>query len=155
MRNAGRRTLLGAITLAIGLVASNAVATPAGVAAQATPKTLTIPFAPPTDVDLHYRVMFDRPLGGTPNTWIRDQTLRFAHAGTGYILTITTTAVSEDGKMVPVTDQAGVMPARRVMTTPTALRTCLEAHVNHESRDLNECQKSQNARIRKLGRCYE
>jgi hypothetical protein len=128
MRDARRWTLLGVITLAIGSVAGSAVAAPAGVAAQATPKTLTVPFAPPTDVDLRYRVRLDRPLGGRPNTWIRDQTLRFAHAGTGYILTLTTTAVSDGGKMVRASDGA-VGASVRIMMAPTSFDVDATGHV--------------------------
>ncbi|KAK0340455.1 hypothetical protein LTR94_030428, partial [Friedmanniomyces endolithicus] len=74
------------------VVAAAAWGAHAPVAAQA----IAIPFAPPTDRALTYRIEQHRPLAGKVSAFTATRDLRFERAGEGYALTVTLRAIDTD-----------------------------------------------------------
>jgi hypothetical protein len=69
-----------------------AIALTQPVAAQ----TIAIPFAPPTDRALTYRIEQHRPVAGKVSAFTATRDLRFERAGEGYALTVTLRAIDTD-----------------------------------------------------------
>lgn len=59
-------------------------------------QTIAIPFAPPTDRPLTYRIEQHRPVAGKVSGFTATRDLRFERAGEGYILAVTLRAIDTD-----------------------------------------------------------
>lgn len=66
------------------------------IVAPAAAETIAIPFAPPLDRTLTYRIVQHRPVGGRPSSFSAVRTLRFERDGAGYVLHCTLKSVDSD-----------------------------------------------------------
>ncbi|MFA6113049.1 MAG: hypothetical protein WC729_03635 [Sphingomonas sp.] len=118
MRHRFRHAPLLALALCILAPSPHAAAnaqTPAAVA----PDTLKVPFAPPLDTDLRYRVTSEKTRSGKRVAQTVLQNLRFAKSVDGYVLTIATTGFELGGKTFAVTDPQ-VPAALRALLVPAS-----------------------------------
>lgn len=86
------------------------------IVAPAAAETIAIPFAPPLDRTLTYRIVQHRPVGDRPSSFSAIRELRFERDGAGYILHCTLKSVDSDAPeegaasfraaMTPLTDIA-------------------------------------------------
>lgn len=65
-------------------------------ASPAAAETIAIPFAPPVDQRLTYRIVQHRPVGGKPSRFTAARELRFERDGAGYLLRCTLTSIDSD-----------------------------------------------------------
>ena len=103
MRHRFRRAPLLALAAFVAMAASSAT-TAAAPTLVAAPATLTIPFAPPLDADLRYRVTVEKARSGKAVAQTVVQTLRFAKSADGYVLTVTITGFELGGETLSATD---------------------------------------------------
>ncbi|SEI73654.1 hypothetical protein SAMN05518849_101729 [Sphingobium sp. AP50] len=79
------------------------------IAAPATAGTVVIPFAPPVDHALVYRIEQHRPIAGKVSAFTATRDLRFERTGEGYSVTVTLRAIDTDAAT------AGAVPYRAAL----------------------------------------
>lgn len=104
---------MGATAPAMAQEASSAAAS------ETTGEAITIPFAPPLDTPLAYRLRFERKRATGDSAMEFDQRLTFVRAEGGYALTVETLSFNSEGRRIDLSDK------RMLDILPPALKVYL------------------------------
>jgi hypothetical protein len=115
-----RPAVLLAAALCLGLAAPAPAQEASPVtAADATGEAITIPFAPPLDTPIAYRLRFERKRATGDSAMEFDQRLTFVRAEGGYALTVETLSFNSEGRRIDLSDK------RMLDILPPALKVYL------------------------------
>ncbi|HSG33811.1 MAG TPA: hypothetical protein VLA37_04690, partial [Sphingomonadaceae bacterium] len=109
IRGHGRWHVAASLFLVAIVLFGTAQPHPAHASEGAEPSFIEIPFAPPTDTPLRYRLVSERNADGDTMTRIFEQELQFRVAASGYELTVTTLSMS-DGNITVTAEAALTNP---------------------------------------------
>ncbi|UYV14973.1 hypothetical protein [Porphyrobacter sp. ULC335] len=90
----------------------------------AAPETITIPFAPPIDAPLTYRLRFERKRESGDSVIEVDQRLTFAKTESGYALTLEPLSIGMAGQRLELADKRvldDIPPALRIYLLPVVI----------------------------------
>ena len=120
-----KAVLLAILSLGLGapVMAQQAAAEapPAAPTVSTTAERLTIPFAPPLDTPMTYRLRIERQRASEDSVIEFDQRLTFAKTGSGYDLTLEALSLRSEGRRFDLSDRevlAAVPAALRVYLLP-------------------------------------
>lgn len=106
-----RALLLIGMAVALSLGGGDAAAAGGAQSEAAAGEQVTLPFAPPLERDLRYRLTITKPRPGAAGAGIIEQRLRFTRNGEGYLLAITPVRLTVQGQTIDLLRERGKLPA--------------------------------------------